>query len=115
MKRLAIRAQRDLWPRLTWDGAPPRFYPAGADAELARRFGALLQLGITGGYYDMHLGHVVGDERRTVTQYGKTARVTFVALDGMVTNGLQSWFFFSSRRRHTRLTCDWSSDVCSSD
>src|SRR5690242_12390484 len=24
-------------------------------------------------------------------------------------------FFFSSRRRHTRLTCDWSSDVCSSD
>src|SRR6266571_7410132 len=24
-------------------------------------------------------------------------------------------FFFSSRSRHTRLTCDWSSDVCSSD
>src|SRR5690242_20849663 len=24
-------------------------------------------------------------------------------------------FFFSSRRGHTRLTCDWSSDVCSSD
>src|SRR6266571_1564644 len=24
-------------------------------------------------------------------------------------------FFFSSRRRHTILTCDWSSDVCSSD
>src|SRR5690242_18106839 len=27
----------------------------------------------------------------------------------------QQMFFFSSRRRHTRLTCDWSSDVCSSD
>src|SRR5580698_6541715 len=25
------------------------------------------------------------------------------------------FFFFSSRRRHTSLTCDWSSDVCSSD
>src|SRR5689334_17193613 len=23
--------------------------------------------------------------------------------------------FFSSRRRHTRWNCDWSSDVCSSD
>src|SRR5215211_9255672 len=23
--------------------------------------------------------------------------------------------FFSSRRRHTRSLCDWSSDVCSSD
>src|SRR5260370_7960846 len=26
-----------------------------------------------------------------------------------------SIFFFSSRRRHTRFKCDWSSDVCSSD
>src|SRR6266478_2228515 len=24
-------------------------------------------------------------------------------------------FVFSSRRRHTRFDCDWSSDVCSSD
>src|SRR5687768_17895892 len=30
--------------------------------------------------------------------------------------GLQtSAFFFSSRRRHTRCSRDWSSDVCSSD
>src|SRR5689334_24808949 len=25
------------------------------------------------------------------------------------------FFFFSSRIRHTRWNCDWSSDVCSSD
>src|SRR2546430_16751385 len=25
------------------------------------------------------------------------------------------YLFFSSRRRHTRFDCDWSSDVCSSD
>src|SRR6267143_4841169 len=25
------------------------------------------------------------------------------------------FFFFSSRRGHTRWNCDWSSDVCSSD
>src|SRR5215213_9060180 len=28
---------------------------------------------------------------------------------------LRILFFFSSRRRHTRLVSDWSSDVCSSD
>src|SRR6266567_3263107 len=28
--------------------------------------------------------------------------------------GSDSFFFFSSRRRHTRFDCDWSSDVCSS-
>src|SRR5256886_7907285 len=30
-------------------------------------------------------------------------------------NVLVCFFFFSSRRRHTRFDCDWSSDVCSSD
>src|SRR5256885_11108448 len=28
---------------------------------------------------------------------------------------LVKFFFFASRRRHTRLQGDWSSDVCSSD
>src|SRR2546422_8486554 len=29
--------------------------------------------------------------------------------------GVSFFFFFSSRRRHTRCSRDWSSDVCSSD
>src|SRR5690348_17856682 len=33
----------------------------------------------------------------------------------MMTRRLIMLFFFSSRRRHTRWTGDWSSDVCSSD
>src|SRR5690242_21622695 len=50
---------------------------------------------------------------------------SFYKIASHVHNSLLSWchkfshylffFFFSSRRRHTRLTCDWSSDVCSSD
>src|SRR5471030_288869 len=28
---------------------------------------------------------------------------------------IRKFFFFSSRRRHTRCLSDWSSDVCSSD
>src|SRR5205809_7988485 len=28
---------------------------------------------------------------------------------------IEACFFFSSRRRHTRCSRDWSSDVCSSD
>src|SRR5689334_23569543 len=30
-------------------------------------------------------------------------------------DGFVCFFFFSSRRRHTRWNCDWGSDVCSSD
>src|SRR5256886_5528070 len=32
-----------------------------------------------------------------------------------VAPGACRYFVFSSRRRHTRFDCDWSSDVCSSD
>src|SRR5690606_40629522 len=34
---------------------------------------------------------------------------------GELVGGLAALFFFSSRRRHTRFSRDWSSDVCSSD
>src|SRR2546430_13286364 len=40
---------------------------------------------------------------------GDRQRVVF----GLVVDG--GFCFFSSRRRHTRFDCDWSSDVCSSD
>lgn len=91
LTRAYIRASHDLWPRLSWRSTPPRFFPAGSDHELTRRFGALVQLGVTGGYYDLHFGHVVGSETLTITQYGHRATVKFLVLDGLVTNGLQSW------------------------
>src|SRR5256885_8959427 len=34
---------------------------------------------------------------------------------GAIIRSICRFFFFSSRRRHTRLQGDWSSDVCSSD
>src|SRR5256885_8195845 len=49
--------------------------------------------------------------------YGRTACVGEEFGSGVVGDVtlLQLCFFFSSRRRHTRLQGDWSSDVCSSD
>src|SRR5438132_9514807 len=41
--------------------------------------------------------------------YGIWRRIGFRVIYSCV------FFFFSSRRRHTRSLCDWSSDVCSSD
>src|SRR5689334_16675185 len=41
-----------------------------------------------------------------------TSSATFLL--GLASTGIMG-FFFSSRRRHTRWNCDWSSDVCSSD
>src|SRR5687768_1878814 len=36
-------------------------------------------------------------------------------VDNLSTTTCRVFFFFSSRRRHTRCSRDWSSDVCSSD
>ena len=80
-----------LWPRLVWEGPAPAFSPETLAAELDRRFGAVINLGETAGYQDLHYGHRVVDERRTVAQYGHEAAIRFVALDGIVSNGFQSW------------------------
>src|SRR5690242_21515990 len=53
---------------------------------------------------------------RVLRVLGDDVEVAVVVEDaGVGQLSLRLIFFFSSRRRHTRLTCDWSSDVCSSD
>src|SRR5690606_41199391 len=41
--------------------------------------------------------------------------LVFVTLSCFIIQVEHFYFFFSSRRRHTRFSRDWSSDVCSSD
>src|SRR3712207_7644270 len=48
------------------------------------------------------------NEREVIDEF-----VVKISADG--SRVLFSFFFFSSRRRHTRYWRDWSSDVCSSD
>src|SRR5947207_2191815 len=55
----------------------------------------------------------------TVLSGSDSSGANAIVYDGWL-NGVEyiincSFFFFSSRRRHTRSLCDWSSDVCSSD
>src|SRR5262249_56572136 len=57
-------------------------------------------------------GHVRASSFGDYAQFGES-RHTFVSRVREASR-LQ-FFFFSSRRRHTRLVSDWSSDVCSSD
>src|SRR5256885_7087642 len=52
--------------------------------------------------------------RQTATR-GPGGRCCWDGAEGPSISTLWCSFFFSSRRRHTRLQGDWSSDVCSSD
>src|SRR5439155_15493371 len=47
--------------------------------------------------------------RKSATERRSNAREQMLKTNSM------KFFFFSSRRRHTRWPRDWSSDVCSSD
>lgn len=81
----------ELWPRLHWADGPPELTEEGFVAEMRERFAADVNVGHTAGYFDLHLGHIVVNEPRTVEQYGHRADVRYIALDGMASNGFQSW------------------------
>ena len=49
--------------------------------------------GFTSGYPSVHLGHVIQNETRQVSQYGKTAKLSFRVYDQMIANGFQSWLW----------------------
>src|SRR2546429_2583403 len=49
----------------------------------------------------------------TVSEGGIVQRVGRIRF--IMSRSSLAFFFFSSRRRHTRCSRDWSSDVCSSD
>lgn len=80
-----------LWPDLAWPGKTPAFDRSQVPTALGSRFGTVINMGKTGGYEDLHLGHVVVDVRRRVEQYGCGGELRFLALDAMVSNGFQSW------------------------
>src|SRR2546430_6143547 len=64
-------------------------------------------------------------EVNPLVQYWRTARerivnnpqltIRLTMLDPQENDPRRYNRFFSSKRRHTRFDCDWSSDVCSSD
>jgi hypothetical protein len=87
---------RDVHERLGWTGEPPALDPENTGAwdawrELHRRFGASPNLFARGGPQNLHFGHAVVDEPRTVEQYGQAAEIRLVVLDGMVSNGFETW------------------------
>src|SRR2546429_1441955 len=53
----------------------------------------------------------------SVVRWVMASRCYWTGRDGVVYEVIVAYgvFFFSSRRRHTRCSRDWSSDVCSSD
>ena len=108
LRRLWVRATRDLWPQLDWSGVDTAaaYYPAAVPTELTRRFGAIVRFGTTAGYYDLHYGHLVLEDARQVEQYGHRVAVQLIVIDGIVSNGFQSWAWDGSAEHGGMQTGD---------
>jgi hypothetical protein len=99
-------AGKRLWPRLVWNGSPPAYSLDSLKSDLDRRFSLVSNAGRTAGVTDLHSGHRISSEDREVSQYGRHAHIRFDVLDGMVSNGYQSWAW-DGRAAHG----GWASDV----
>jgi hypothetical protein len=92
----AYRAKLDslgirLWPHLEWSGSEPAYDLRALELDAERRFDLVANMGNTGSVVDLHAGHRISTESRDVVQYGKRAHLTFSVLDGMISDGYQTW------------------------
>ena len=73
---------------------------AGATGDpkqaLLSHYGLMATAGETNGYPSIHGGHVIEDHPDTVSQYGKAAKIHFVAIDNLVSNGFTTWLWDGS-------------------
>ena len=80
-----------LWPQLVWNGSPPAYNLRALELDAERRFDLVANMGNTGDVVDLHAGHRISTESRDVVQYGKRGHLTFSVLDGMISDGYQTW------------------------
>jgi hypothetical protein len=88
-RRALNERSRAYWSEVHPNG--PSYPDEALVKELGEKFGADVNIGETGGVSDMHAGHRVVDEQREVEQYGHRAKVRFVQLDTMISNGFETW------------------------
>ncbi len=96
---------RDLWIELPWNNPPPRFSQGALEVELRQRFGGEIMWGRRSDAMALHYGHRIVDDEHDVDQYGRNARIRFVVLDEMVSNGYTTWFWDG-----TAATGGWVND-----
>lgn len=92
-KKALAAEGRILWDKLSWTGDPTPFSEEIFNREIRKRFKAVLRFFKANGYYGLHMGHVILDDRKMITQYKESAEFRYVAIDHMVSNGYSGWFW----------------------
>ncbi len=83
----------DLWDKLDWEDGTPSFSQKVFIQKMEERFKAIITFINANGYYGLHMGHKVLDDRRVISQYDKSAEFRYISIDHMVSNGYSGWFW----------------------
>ena len=89
-KQLNKEAEK-LWMKLHWKEEAPKFTSEKFDAEVRKRFGTVIRV-YNNTYMGLHLGQAIKDEIIEVEQYGRKAKMQYVKVDHMISNGYLTWF-----------------------
>ncbi len=94
-----------LWDQLVWEEKKPDFTRELFVKEVNKRFKAISKLMHANGYFGLHMGHIVLDDRRVIDQYDQRADFRYISIDHMVSNGYSGWFWDGQAE-----TGGWASD-----
>lgn len=84
----------DFWSKLTWENNKPLFfYEKGFEEELFKRFGSKTFTGKGGDQISFFVGHSVVNDSRTIEQYGRKIKITYISLDNVIGNIYPRWYF----------------------
>ena len=85
-------ATNEYYRKLALGGASESELRAAVKRErLGDRNGLSTNIGKTGNFIDLHMGHIVADRQLQIAQYGQKSTVRFIELDAMVSNGFNEW------------------------
>ena len=82
-----------LWDQLVWEAKKPTFSKTLFEKELTKRFKAVVKMMSANGYFGLHMGHIILDDRKVITQYNESADFRYISIDHMVSNGYSAWFW----------------------
>lgn len=84
----------DFWFTLNWEnGKPLFFYEKGFEEELFKRFGSKTFTGKGGDQISFFVGHSVVNDSRTIEQYGRQTKITYISMDNVIGNIYPHWYF----------------------
>ncbi|OEK01347.1 hypothetical protein BFP97_07385 [Roseivirga sp. 4D4] len=83
---------RWLWDQLEWPGRKPSYSQSQFIKTVAEQFKGRILFNRVSGFYGLHVGQIILDDRRLISQYDQSAEFRYILLDHMLSNGYTTWF-----------------------